>query len=399
MARQKAATIAFLCIAALLAPRHSQAAPPPQRAQWTFMAYMAADNNLEHWFVQEFDKEYGNIGSDENVNIVLLADRAPGYAKQAGNWEETRFFYVEKGTTADGGASWGERNMGDPATLIEFINYSRKNYPAERYVLLLWGHSWAWRPDETMWDDTDDDALDPDELAAALDTVGGVDVVAYDACEPQVIEMETVWRAHADYVVASQDDVWWEGFRQNLVLTALKENPTMDERALAVLLAQNMSDWTTSVVAMGESWDTLLDAVIDWSAALLAGLDQYRPYYDVAYDETQGMLDPVNKDLYDMAYEIWSAVPDDAVDIKATSQAVMGAFTDDLIPYEWHQGKNRYRSAHGIGIFWPRYVADLDIPNSRPHDFAYYQTLEFAALTHWGQFLAAYVGVDYPYVP
>ena len=399
MTKPKAVTLALFCIAALLVPAHGLAAPPPPPARWTFMAYMSADNNLEHWFVQEFDEEYGKVGSDQNVNVVLLADRTPGYAKQAGNWTDTRFFYVDRGTTAADGVSWGERNMGDPATLVEFIKVVRKNYPAEKYVLLLWGHSWAWRPDETMWDDTDDDALDPDELAAALDAVGGVDVVAYDACEPQVIEMETVWRGHAGYVVASQDDVWWEGFRQNQVLTALKQDPTMDARALAVLLARHMSDWTTSVVAMDESWDTLLDAVADWSAALLAGLDRYRPYYDLAYDETQGMLDPVNKDLYDMAYEIWSAVPDDAVEIKATSRAVMDAFTGDLIPYEWHQGGNRYKTANGIGIFWPRDVSDLDIPNSRPNDFAYYQTLEFAALTGWDRFLAAYVGVPYPYVP
>jgi hypothetical protein len=398
MAKQKAVTIALVCIAALLVPARGVAARPPAKAQWTFMAYMSADNNLEHWFVQEFDQEYGNVGSDKNVNIVLLADRAPGYAKQAGNWEDTRFFYVEKGTTADGGISWGERNMGDPATLVEFIQYARKNYPAEKYVLVLWGHSWQWRPDETMWDDTNDDALDPDELAEALHSVGGVDVVAYDACEPQVIEMETVWRGHADYVVASQDDVWWEGFRQDLVLTALKANPGMDERTLAVLLAQNMTDRTIAAVALNKSWDILLDAVTNWSAALLAGLDQYRPYYDAAYDETQGMLDPTNKDLCDMAHEIWAAVPEEAHEIKATSQAVMDAFTDDLIPYEWHQA-NRYKSASGIGIFWPRSVADLDIPDSRPNDFAYYQTLEFAALTGWDKFLAAYVGVEYPYVP
>ena len=161
MTKPKAVTLALFCIAALLVPAHGLAAPPPPPARWTFMAYMSADNNLEHWFVQEFDEEYGKVGSDQNVNVVLLADRTPGYAKQAGNWTDTRFFYVDRGTTAADGVSWGERNMGDPATLVEFIKVVRKNYPAEKYVLLLWGHSWAWRPDETMWDDTDDDALDP----------------------------------------------------------------------------------------------------------------------------------------------------------------------------------------------------------------------------------------------
>jgi hypothetical protein len=399
MKKRTAATIALLCIAALWSPSHSQADPPPPQAQWTFMVYVAVDNNLEHWFVQEFDKEYGNVGSDDNVKIVLLADRAPGYAKQAGNWEDTRFFYVEKGTTADGGVSWGERDMGDPQTLIDFIDYSQEHYPAERYALVMLGHSWAWRPDETMWDDTDDDALDLDELAAALDAVGAVDVVAYDACQAQVIEVETVWRDYAEYIVASEDTVWWEGFRQDKILTALKADPTMSEQQLAVLMAKNMTDRTVAAVAMGESWDNLLDAVTDWSAALLAGLPSYKAYYDDAYDNTLGMPgDALNKDLYDMAYEIWTSVPDEATEIKTTSQAVMDAFTPALIPYEWHHS-NKYRDAEGIGIFWPRYVADLDIPNSRPNDFEYYQNLEFAELTGWDQFLAAYVGVDWPYHP
>jgi len=402
MKKHRVVALTLVCIAAMLgtalsAPVSSYAGPAV--AKWTFMVYVAADNNLEHWFVQEFDKEYGNIGSDDNVKIVLLADRAPGYAKQAGNWEDTRFFYVELGTTAAGGETWGEKNVGDPQTLIDFITYTKGNYPADKYALVMWGHSWAWRPDETMWDETDDDALDPHELASVLHAVGGVDVVAYDACEAQSIEVETTWRGHVDYVVASQDDVWWEGFRQDLVLTALKANPTMPEQQLAVLMAQNMTDRTIAAVAMDENWDNLLDAVTDWSAALLAGLPQYKAAYDAAYDATEAMTgDVINKDLYDMAYEIWASVPDEATEIKATSQAVMDAFTPALIPYEWHQS-NKYADVEGIGIFWPRYVADLNIASSRPNDFEYYQTLEFAALTGWDRFLAAYVGVDWPYAP
>jgi hypothetical protein len=61
----------------------------------------------------------------------------------------------------------------------------------------------------------------------------------------------------------------------------------------------------------------------------------YRAYYDAAYDDTLGMPgDALNKDLYDMAYEIWTSVPDEATEIKATSQAVMDAFTPALVPYE-----------------------------------------------------------------
>ena len=59
--------------------------------------------------------------------------------------------------------------------------------------------------------------------------------------------------------------------------------------------------------------------------------------------------------------------------------------------YEWHY--NKYKGAHGIGIFWPRLPADLDEPSSpEKNDFEYYRSkLVFSRLTHWDEFISAYV--------
>ena len=149
--------IVMLLVSALLAPGQSQAQGAEDRAKWTYMVYMAGDGNLEHWLVKDIGQEFGKVGSNKDVNIVLLSDRNPGYATQEGDWTDTRIFYVNKGDTAASTpvANWGERNTGDPQTLVDFVNYAKKNYPAEHYVLILWGHSWAWRPEQTMWDEFD----------------------------------------------------------------------------------------------------------------------------------------------------------------------------------------------------------------------------------------------------
>ena len=163
-------------------------------------------------------------------------------------------------------------------------------------------------------------------------------------------------------------------------------------------MAQNLTDRTISVVVMDERWDPLLEAVDGWSKALLDGLAAHRTEYDVAYDNTLGVDgDPLNKDLYDLAYEIKLAVSDP--EIQAKSQAVMDAVSR-VVFYEWHQ-KQKYRDAHGIGIFWPRYPQDLDrpAPSTYGYDFDYYYydnkksgpTLEFSQLTRWDDFLNAYV--------
>lgn len=407
--------IAMLLVPALLVPGQSPVRAAQPAAKWTYMVYMAGDGNLEKWLIQDIGKEFGKVGSNSDVNILLLADRNPGYATQDGNWTDTRIFYVKKGDTAASApvANWGERNTGDPQTLVDFVNYARNHYPAQHYVLILWGHSWAWRPEQTMWDESTPfdpnvdiwapngaaaGSLDPHEIAGILDSgaLGWLDIIAYDACEAQAIEVATVWRGHAQYMVASQDDVWWEGFRNDLILTALKNNPNMSPRELAILMAQNLTDRTVSVVDLTRI-DSLLAAVNDWSVVLSAGLASHRAEYDVAYSNTLGVAgDPLHKDLYDAAYEIKRAVNEPL--IQAKSQAVMDAVSS-VVLYEWHQ-KASYNDAHGIGIFWPRYPEDLDLPppSTYGYDWDYYYFngsnrpgLEFSQLTGWDDFLRVYV--------
>src|SRR5512137_710653 len=90
----------MLLVPALLAPGQSQAQGAGAGAKWTYMVYMAGDGNLEHWLIQDIGREFGKVGSNQDVNIVLLADRNPGYGTQEGNWTDTRIFYVHKGDNA-----------------------------------------------------------------------------------------------------------------------------------------------------------------------------------------------------------------------------------------------------------------------------------------------------------
>ncbi|MCS7352498.1 MAG: clostripain-related cysteine peptidase, partial [Anaerolineae bacterium] len=156
----------------------------------------------------------------------------------------------------------------------------------------MWDESTPLDPTVDIWAPNGAAAgsLDPHEIAEILDSgaLGWLDIIAYDACEAQAIEVATVWRGHAQYMIASQDDVWWEGFRNDLILTALKNNPNMSPRELAILMAQNLTDRTVSVVDL-TGIDALLAAVNEWSAALSAGLASRRTAYDVAYSNTLGM--------------------------------------------------------------------------------------------------------------
>ena len=116
--------------------------PKSAQADWTVMVYLAGDNNLDGAGVDDL-LEMKKVGSTPQVNIVAQFDRI-------GQGEQTRRFYIKKGgkIEADKVGEFKETNTGDPKVLNDFVAWAAKNYPARRYMLVLWNHG-------AGWDDTD----------------------------------------------------------------------------------------------------------------------------------------------------------------------------------------------------------------------------------------------------
>ena len=194
------------------------------------MVYMSGDNNLEDYIVKDLELELSALGSTANVQVTALADRGPGYDKSRGDWQTTKLFHPTQGMIADAAhtvADWGERNMGDPDTLADFVEWSKANYPADHYALYFWGHGWGWHPDWTMEDDTPGgDGLNPDEVKSVFPRLGFIDVVGYDACNMAQIEIAALWAGHATALTGSQEFVNMDGIEYDVVINQLNANPT-----------------------------------------------------------------------------------------------------------------------------------------------------------------------------
>jgi hypothetical protein len=207
-------------------------------------------------------------------------------------------------------------------------------------------------------------------------------MVGYDGCNMASIEVFDLWHGHATAVTSSQEYVGWEGLQYDLILAQLSANPNMTADQVAVASTQSASaDKTWSAVAVDARLDTLVDAVNQWSGALNNGLSANRKKYDQAFGATRSFWQaPMDKDLYDMAFEINRLVPD--ATIKARSQAVMNA-VNGVVLYERHV--NAYADVHGITIYHISKASEKDL------NYTYYRsTLDFALQTGWDEFLDAY---------
>ena len=100
------------------------------KAKWTFMVFMAGDNNLDAAALRDIT-EMAQAGSTAEVNIIAQLDRAGA--------TPTRRFKITKGGgyKKDVIAELGETNTGDPAVLADFLKWAVKDYPAEHYFLSL----------------------------------------------------------------------------------------------------------------------------------------------------------------------------------------------------------------------------------------------------------------------
>ena len=375
--------LTVLIILATLA-ENTHAAPSTQRAKWTVMVYISGDNNLEDYVVSDIETELAPTGSSANVQVVALADRGPGYDTSYEDWQTTKLFHVTQGMTAspeNAVADWGERNFGDKQTLIDFVTWTKANYPADHYALYFWGHGWNWHPDFVMQDDTDNDTLDMEEIKAALPSLGFIDMVGFDGCNMASIEVQLLWHGHATALAHSQEWVGGEGLQYDLILGELAANPNMSADQVAIASSQSAtSDKTWSAVAVDSRFGALLNAVDQWSVALNNGLDVQRKKYDRAFGATRSFWQaPMDKDLYDMAFEIKRNVAD--TDIKARSQAVMDA-VDAVVLHERHV--NAYADVHGITIY------HISRATQKDSNHTYYQALDFALQTGWDEFLDAY---------
>lgn len=220
---------------------------------WTIMVYLDADNDLEFEGVNDF-LEMSQVGSTNSVAIVVLFDRwagSEGYDDTSyGDWTDTKLFYVTKNLKPyayNALENWGEKNMGDPQTLIDFINYTSRNYPAKHYALVLWDHGGGYYG--CCWDDDSaGDNLDLSEIRYALRYAYEnlhikIDLVGFDACLMGNIEVAYELRDYTDIVVFSQEYEPGDGWPYNGILGSLIENPNMSPADLAITIVNSYIDF------------------------------------------------------------------------------------------------------------------------------------------------------------
>ena len=409
---------------------------------WTFMVYLAGDNNLEHFALKDL-AEMKRAGSTPQVAIVAQLD---GLSDRS-----TRRYFLQQNTSLpqDCLATLPEVNTGDPIALFNFIEWATQTFPAEHYGLILWNHGAGWKDDDIyqaaqkagqsgkvidkmisragvrrsrralfrptlekvvdghlraiLFDDTSADFLDNIELKQVLQKAVSIlrrplDLLGFDACLMSMLEVQYQVRTCSQVMVGSQEIEPGDGWPYEGILRKLVIDPGMSAAHLGSLIVNEyLESYRQNLPPAGVTQSAVNCRLLDPLAASVSQLanvlqnglahseDWPTPVDDLISTVQRQALRFRDQDYFDLA-DICRQLSDLDPGGPA-SQAANGVLdvlngVDSPVVKAGSQGDSK-AGACGISVYLPaRWLSPL------------YQTLDFAQEQSWDNFLKTLIPPD-----
>jgi hypothetical protein len=408
------------------------------KKDWTVMIYMAADNDLELIEYRKLNEIESKTGTDEHVNIVFQIDglkstksakiRTETVGDQITYWVERTsnpeqyggtfrgFIYKDESTkellwniseilgekditgivpsrltkskgksvvkpkvsnTENAPSYIGEKNTGDPSTLIDFIDWTNKNAPADHYLLVLSSHGQGWKGfsiDET----NRNDMLYMHELKTALDggQISNFDIIGFDACLMAMIEVAYQIKDNGNIMIASEEFETHAGWPLADIICYLQQNIGISEDDLSKYIVETYDNYqkndacrTLSAIKLDSSLNSLKDAVHVFAQNLFNGMEDWGDNEDTPFKTHHARQDNCQAEVSDELFFAEYYTDRNFIDLyhfaesigshegiysryKDGFKEIMNLINETVI-YEKH-GEGHDPNTHGISIYFPR---------------------------------------------
>lgn len=421
------------------------------KADWTVMVYLAADVSGRTNFIDYYFDIYSDIGSDDDFNLVVLADGL--------DYADTGYYHIKEDVVVP--LPWYEieSDMASANTFERFLDLTKYNYPADNYALITISDNGAgW---QGVFSDSHGTGGYSDFTILPITQVGDVlknvtnngtqklDIWATDVCIPGTSEVAYEISPYVDYFVANQE-CGGEGrlsqenntrldWNYSYFLQKLKDNTDISPRNFAEIIVKsynpgtwefklfyvlNAPEWypiptfhTTLATSNLSYMDQLVNSVDNLSKILKENFTQlkndikkarsqvreygniYRKFWFIP--STIYYFIPHKKlsynayiDLYDFAEKLKNETQN--AELKNTCIQILNALNitvieNNVLPTD---------PSHGLSIFFPEYTSQyenhlhrtLSSKNFKKTPTNYKDTL-FAQNTGWDDFIKTFLNI------
>ena len=373
---KKASILIFLFFFITISISTTSAETKPIK-DWTLAVFINADNNLDRYGMED-QKEMSKVGSNQHMNIVVLIDRAK---------DPAQINYIEKDNIKTI-KNLGEIDMGDYKEFVKFAKFIKENYPAKHYSFTFWNHGSGWRyKNENVtfkgisYDDTSSNYISTNQLNTALNETNKIlgkkiDVLCFDACLMQMLEVAYACKDYALYMVGSEEIEPGSGSPYDSILSSLNGKTTPEEFAINWAKAyitsynngsQGSKSTTQSVIDLSKI-DKLNDRISGVAKAIMSG--KYGLALRRVALRAQKYHFNENKDLYDLLEKFKRANPQDKVLLESLNNAQKAV--KEAVIYNGYLGSS-LKDSNGIAIYFPTSYVLNDI----------YKNLDFSKKSMW----------------
>lgn len=213
-----------------------------KKSPWTILMYIdGADLEQLSGFASKEIKEIvnANVTSEniDNANIIIQTGGSFFWSDRNVKADKTQRFILNKDKGLTLLEETDRQNMGDSATLIDYLEWGIQEYPAEKMGVIFWNHGSGIQNGVCTDPCFQFDSLSLAELEYSFSTACNklnrrFDLIGFDTCLSGSLEYANVLAPYANYMVASAETEPADGWEYTTIVNTLLENPSIEPKDL-----------------------------------------------------------------------------------------------------------------------------------------------------------------------
>lgn len=411
---------------------------------WTVMVYVCGDNDLEPFAIKDIN-EMEVVGSTKKINVVTEFDRWDGYVWQRvggrlqrvrsnkkndtsnGDWTGARRYFILKDKDGKNDkiiskqiGQEEEKDMGDPDNLKDFLKWGITNFPAKKYIAIVWNHGAGIYG--VAFDDNGkghSTHISSNELGSAMqnalkeavqDGKLKIDITGFDACLMSMYSIAYNMQKAGKVMIGSEETEPGDGWPYDKFLTYLANNTDKSEDKIAKNIVEEyinsykgflgfLGGKTSTLSALSLSPTTKLTKITQkldkLSNSLMKNdnkkndrmLKLHSLFQNVQKFEMDGFID-----LIDLCEKIKDNFNSLDSDVAKNAEDVIKEIRNQKLILKNKTYTSKVSNANGIAIYFPKYSRMVDSSGNRyyyPPASVFYQT-EFAKNSKWDELIKFY---------
>lgn len=323
--------------------------------------------------------EMMNAQFGEDIHLIIQTGGAKAWQSSSVDGTSIESRYIQRYRVRSGEKELIDNlepaNMGNAQALSDFLKWGVDTYPAERYIAILWNHGGGTIDGYGLDEVYNNSGMSLLDIKTAFENTGyHFDMIGFDACLMATFETAYALSGCADYLLASEETEWANGWYYTDWLTSLGSNTNMSIEDIGKNV---IDDYAASIDYVNRVYET--EHIYTLSLMDLTQIDEIYSVVTDCFDEanrriTAGEFNALSLARANAAYYGGRDVgaPDGyceqidmmdffiKADLMTDSQSDIVGGKNGLVVYE----KNNYPGSNGIAMYFPYLYAFYEYSGS-----------------------------------